>query len=265
MASSLMRGRGRGRGGGGVVRKRSRFTHDQQVVADWFGGEEQGHNVEAPCALLSAVGVHELYEDPYDLEPGKNVSFDALPVGEKQRMLDGIARAEPAIRRGIITAEKDPTAIVLPTGHRHDVMPVPETAQRAVTQQDGALSGVASAHQAHLMGLPDYDGIELTFAHLRMVEHDGVHMSVQDLVDEVSTGHVHTVHVPGRADPHAFVVFDVDDRNTFFCAVALRVRGAGAGAAAQEECTAWSAEERERLGAIAGTFVGRAYFQCPCA
>jgi hypothetical protein len=252
----------------GADRKRSRFTHNQQVVSDWFSGEEQGHDVEAPRELLASVGVAELYEDPYSAEPGKDVSFDGLPVTVKQTMLDTLVSFAPTIRKRTITAARDPTAIVLPANHRHDAVVVPERARTVAGAGGGALDAVNNAHRASLTALPEYDGIEMLFAQLEMQAADAsVRMSVQDLVDVIDSGHVHTVHAPGGRDPHVFVVFDVDDRATFFCAAALRCyRGGGASAAAavHEECTPWSAAERERLGKIAGAFVGHAYFECPC-
>jgi hypothetical protein len=254
------------RSGAGAARKRSCATHEQQVVADWLGDTDQGHDTAAPTALLAGIAPADLYEDPYDAEPGKDVSFDGLPAAMKRSMMDALAKVAPAIRMRTITAERDPTAIVLPANHRHDVVFVPESARRAVADGD-ALAAVVPAHRAHLTGLPDYDNIELTFAQLNLAPPTtqraaDLHVSVQDLVDEVDSGYAHSVHVPGGGDPHVFVVFDVDYRNTFFCAVALRRRHHLI--TAVEECTAWSVVEQARLGKLAGAFMGRAYFQCPC-
>jgi len=272
--------------------------HDRQLLDNWLGDGEQAHGEQAPTHLLERMSASAFSTDAYALEPGKNVSFDALSGDTKRQMLDGLSSVAAKVRKHAIRADDaDPTAIVVPNTHRHDVMEVPALARSAALSRapDAWLGEVKRPHRAELTSLASYDSIELVLAQFLMqVEVSDAPVSVGDVVDELAAGVVHGVHavdehgnfavanidVVASQELHAgasaagadaaplgararyiFVVFEADARGVFYCCVALRPT---THTHISAEYTVFSKKDAERLREMRGTFVGRAYFECPC-
>lgn len=182
------------------ARKRSRHTHDRQEVAHWWESDYDSGG-RAPVELLNRLAVDDLDEDPYECEPNKDVSFDALPTAVKTRMLDGIRKLEPRIYKRTVRAEPGQGAVVVPREHTHDLMQVPEEAVRVCAgadddddDGDDGLGAVKAVLHAHLTALPSYEQAEVSFAQFSMQGDRSGALTVDAMVQELSSLHFHGVH-----------------------------------------------------------------------
>jgi len=239
-------------------RKRPRTIHDTQVVKDWFGEGDQAHDTQAPTTELSKLTGLDLYEDPYTVEPDKNVSFDDLPVTVKREMMAAIAALGPKMRSRIVRTDNDPTAIAITHPHIHTTVRVPEGVLKAVGTTADPMENVKEAHRPQLMCLSSFNEIEMTFAQMS-VSGDTDLIAVGELRKELSAAMVHSVEIDTDRN-RMFVIFEVDLHGIFFCAVELKPP-----LPLPSEYTEWNVAEEERLDELEGVFVRAHFFACSCA
>lgn len=240
-------------------RKRSRGVHQAQMLNDWFGDTEKPTTEGAPTVLLDSMQTKDLYEDPYSAEPGKDVSFDALPVEIKQAMLDGISKNADMIQSQAIRADEDPSAIVVQRNHVHDIVELGDALLGVVRRDndDDALHGIKRAHRAQLTVMHSFVEAEMVFAQYNMQTNK--HMAVDDINSDMPNCFPHSVQVP-PCETFFVAIFEVDDRGIFYCAVALTAR-----CAVTKGYQRWSTDTKKALGKLTGEYAGHVYYTCDCA
>ncbi len=203
----------------------------------------------------------EFYDDLEDVRAGAGHSFGRLPPDEQAVMLEGLQDISGLVgSHVVVSTDDDPSAIVVPEGHRHDTIFAPDGIFD--NAEDDPLGHVKAAHRAELCTLSAYEAIE-NFATRLKYSARGTHragMTASDLVLSLRACY------PKGFECHAdgvYFIFELDVSAVFYLCVRF---GDGTNVPSDVPQQAeWTEDVAKTVGPVlTGTLEEYAFFECEC-